>query len=63
MRKIEAYLSVGLVGCKRNEIFEVEDDATDEEIEEIIKEWVYELVEWGWQTVEAKPAKEKKRAR
>ena len=51
--KIKVYVSVGLVGCKRTETIELEDDGlSDEAIEEIAKEWLNETIEWGWKKVE-----------
>lgn len=34
MRKIKAYLDTGFAGCRIEEEFEVENDATQEQIEE-----------------------------
>lgn len=45
---------MGLVGCKRQEIIDVDDDATDEEIDEIAKDWLFSSVEWSWKKVENK---------
>lgn len=47
--KIEVHLSIGLVGCRRKITFEVEDDCTDEQIDEIAREAIFELVEWQWE--------------
>jgi len=48
MKKVRAFVGVGLVGCTREEEFEFEDDTTDEEIEEEIKEWIWTYVDYGW---------------
>ena len=48
MKKVRAFVGVGLVGCIREEEFEFEDDTTDEEIEEEIKEWIWTYVDYGW---------------
>ena len=57
MRKIRAYVSYPWAGISDDEYeFEVEDDATDAEIDEIANEVINELV-WnrvsgGWEVVE-----------
>lgn len=48
MKTIEIHVSIGLVGCRRTTTIEVEDDATDDEIEEVARESMFELVEWSW---------------
>ena len=48
MKTLEVYVSVGLVGCRRSETIEVEDDATEEEIEEVARETMFSMIEWGW---------------
>ena len=52
--KIRLNVSTIYVGSNYEEEieFEVEDDATEEEIqaekEEIVKDWLFENVNWGW---------------
>lgn len=48
MRKVKWHLSVGLVGCSQEGEFEIEDDCSDEEIEEAVKDEVFQKLEWGW---------------
>lgn len=48
MRKIKATVSTGYSGCGRDCEFAVEDDMSDEEIEEIALERVFEMIEWDW---------------
>lgn len=48
MKRIVAYISIGLAGCKRTETFDFEDDATDEEIESVVMEWKDSHVSWGF---------------
>jgi hypothetical protein len=45
MKTITVYVSVGLAGCKREVTFEVDDDATDEEIEETAEGCLESLLE------------------
>lgn len=51
MRKIKAYLDTGFAGCRIEEEFEVEDDATQEQIEEEAREAVFNSIDWGWNEV------------
>lgn len=48
--KIKITVSIGLVGCRREKVIEVDDDMTDEEIDEYAKEVMFEseLVSWHW---------------
>jgi hypothetical protein len=48
MRKITVYVSTGYVGCQKSETFEVEDDCSDEEIDEQAQEIMFGMIEWGW---------------
>lgn len=48
MRKIRAYLETGFAGCAIEEEFEVDDNATDSEIEEQAREVIFDCVDWGW---------------
>lgn len=49
MRKIKWYLDTGYAGADYEGEFEVEDDATDKEIDEEAREYALEKIEWGWQ--------------
>ena len=51
MRKIKAYLDTGFAGCRIEEEFEVEDDATQQQIEEEAREAVFNSIDWGWHEV------------
>jgi hypothetical protein len=48
MRKIRCHLSIGLVGCKRETVIEVEADLSDDDINDVVREWVDERIEWDW---------------
>lgn len=48
MKRIRVYVTTGFVGCGREEIIEVEDDCSDEEIEEFAREVMFSMIEWGW---------------
>jgi hypothetical protein len=49
MKTIKVYASVGLVGCKVSTDIKVEDDASEEEINDLAFEVLFELVNWGWE--------------
>ena len=51
MRKIKAYLETGFVVCRFEEEFEVEDDATQQQIEEEAREAIFNSIDWGWHEV------------
>ena len=46
MKKIKFAMQMDLVKCEREEVFEFEDDVTDEELEEELKEWA-----WNWMDI------------
>jgi hypothetical protein len=48
MRKIECVLETGYVGGTRKGVIEVEDDATDSEIDEAVNDWAHKYLSWGW---------------
>ncbi len=47
--KITVYVSIGLVGCRREATIEVDDDATEEDIEEEAQEAMLQMVQWHWE--------------
>jgi hypothetical protein len=52
MKWFTGYVSIGLVGCKREFAFEIEEDATEQEIEEAAKEAMFENIEWNYEASE-----------
>lgn len=48
MRTINWVVENGLVGCRQTGTIEVEDDASDEEINEMVREEVFNVIEWSW---------------
>lgn len=48
MKKIKVWLNTGFAGCVHENEFEVDDDATEEEIEEMAKEIAFNDIDWGW---------------
>lgn len=49
MRKFIGYITTNFVGCKADFEFEVNDDATEAEIEEAAHEAAFEHVEWSYE--------------
>ncbi len=47
--RIKVWVALNLVGCERRGEIEVEDDFSEEEIEEAARDWMYEHIEWGWE--------------
>ena len=47
--KVKYTCSNGLVGCRLTGEIEVDDDATDEDIEESVRDAVHERLEWWWE--------------
>lgn len=45
MKRLKFYVSTNKVGSKVEEIVELEDDMTDQEIEEYFKEWVWNNID------------------
>ena len=52
MRKIKVYATTNYVGCKSEDTFEVSDDATDNEINEMAQEYIEEMIDTGWYEVD-----------
>jgi len=48
MKTIEVYVSTGYVGAEKTKTFEIEDDATDEEIEGMALEVMWEMIEFNY---------------
>ena len=56
---IKVYLTIGLVGCDREEVIEIDDEeleGLDEEtrrkvFEEYLKDWAYNYIEYGYEEV------------
>ena len=49
MMKVKFDMSFGLVSCKRTMTIEVEDDVTDEELDEMAHDWMHEEVSCDWE--------------
>jgi len=49
--KLKVSLGIGLVG-RREDVIEIEDGLTEEEIEREVSLWVWEYIDYGWKEVE-----------
>ena len=49
MIKVKAHASYGFAGCEMEFEEEFPDNATEEEIEETMKELVYQQVDWSYE--------------
>ena len=50
--KIKWVCETGFANCVHEGEIEVDDDATDEEIDELVRDEVFQEIEWGWVKVE-----------
>ena len=48
MRIIKWHFETGMQGSRQSGEIEVDDDATDEQIEDAVREEVFNIVSWGW---------------
>ena len=46
---IRAHVEMNLVGCRKEDEIEVPDDVDEDEIEEIVKDWLWDQVSFGWE--------------
>jgi hypothetical protein len=52
MKKIEIKVSTNVVGSERKKIIEVDDDSTENQIEEIANETMWEMIDFSWRIIE-----------
>ncbi len=52
MMKIKVTVSIGLVGCHKSHTIEVDDDETEDGLEEIARDEMLNMIEWDWERVE-----------
>lgn len=52
MQKIIVTIQTNKVGSECSDEFEIDDDATDEQIEEAAKDVMWNMAEWNWDRVE-----------
>ena len=52
-KKIRLYLTIGYAAANCDEEIEVPADATDEEIDEIAREWAFNYIEYSWKLIDA----------
>lgn len=49
MKKVRVYLTIGFPTAMWRDVFEVEDDTTEDEIEDIFRDWAMDHVDWGFE--------------
>lgn len=52
MKKVKVWINTGFAGAKHQDVFEYDDDVTDEEINADVMDWVFNKIEYGWCPVE-----------
>lgn len=52
MKKVKWQLETGFVTATHEGEFEVDDDATEEEIEEMAKQEVFNCINWSYEVIE-----------
>lgn len=57
MIKVKAYANYGFASCNMEFEEEFQDDATDEEIEETMKDLVYQQIDWHYEKSEIQEEK------
>lgn len=50
--KVLWFVSMDLVGCQKRGTLTFDEDADDVEIDETVRDFVMEKVEWGWERVD-----------
>jgi len=56
MKTIEWHLETGMQGGDRSGEIEVDDDATEDEIDQMVREEVFNFVSWNWWEKEVEEA-------
>lgn len=50
--KLRVWVAMNLVGCQKETVVELDDgDYTEEQIEEIAREEMFEFIEWGYEMI------------
>jgi hypothetical protein len=52
MKKYRVWLNTGFAGVNNEDVIEIEDDATPEEIEEQCKDLAFNDIDWGYEEIE-----------
>lgn len=48
MRYVTLWIETGFAGARHEEVIEVPDNCTDEELELTAREYLFECIEYGW---------------
>jgi hypothetical protein len=52
MKKVELWVKTTMVGSKVNDIIEFEDDITEKELEEYLKDWIFENIDFNFKILD-----------
>jgi len=52
MKKLNVFLSIGFVGATKEDEIEVEDDATEEQIQEALADWSSNYIDTWYEAAE-----------
>lgn len=50
--KIRVWASTDVVGSKTEDVIDLPDEMTEEEIEAEAKDYIFQFVDWGWKKVD-----------
>ncbi len=50
--KVEFYVQMNIVGTTRTEIIEVDDNTSEETLDEILVEWINNHIDCGWKRID-----------
>ena len=53
MKRYKGHVSVGLVGCRVEFEFDIEEDASEQDIEDMARDAMFEHIEWGFDPIDA----------
>lgn len=55
MKRFRGYVKTSRAGSRDEFVFEADDDASDKDIEDIAKDCMFDLIEWGYEEEAEKP--------
>lgn len=50
--RIEVFVETNRVGSRVTDVIEVDDDATESDIDAIAQQQMFEMISWGWKKLE-----------
>ena len=52
MKKYRVWLNTGFAGVNNEDVIEIDDDATPEEIDEQCRDYAFNDIDWGYEEIE-----------